>query len=387
MLVPSRRELARQLSRFTEVNSALGLLHFFLGMAFYIAAVSGVLFLSALWMKIISSILAGWALGRLFSFAHNAAHECVVASKIGNRVLAFIAFTTFFYNYRLWVHEHHRMHHPYVNDAKPDAWRPFSKDEFDALPKWRQWLERFYRAPNVVGFGAYYILQRHFSTKLYPPRYVAREFRASAWLNFGFLVLYACAFMVFLLGAPSFAVNLTPESSLLLGLVLPLLTFEILDGFTLYVQHTDPRIPWFKDENVDREGDGRTELLSVHLIVPRWLGWFSHETYAHSVHHLLPSIPFYRVIAAQREFDLRLGAVAVVSKFGPRWWLDTMRRCKLYDWERRQWLDFDGNPTAPAFTRTYNAVSQNAPIRGDSTRMEASVSSVGLNVDDACFGG
>src|SRR5262249_7113997 len=117
--IPTRRELARELSRFTKTNSMLGFGHFIADVALYGASLAGVLFLSAIWMKILCSILAGWALGRLFSFAHNAAHECVVANRMLNRVLAFVAFTAFFYNYRLWIYEHHRLHHPFVNDAKP----------------------------------------------------------------------------------------------------------------------------------------------------------------------------------------------------------------------------------------------------------------------------
>jgi hypothetical protein len=48
---------------------------------------------------------------------------------------------------------------------------------------------------------------------------------------------------------------------------------------------------------------------------------------------------------AQLRLDERLGPAAVVSRFGLRWLLDTTRRCKLYDWERHQWLAFDGTPT------------------------------------------
>jgi omega-6 fatty acid desaturase (delta-12 desaturase) len=32
--------------------------------------------------------------------------------------------------------------------------------------------------------------------------------------------------------------------------------------------------------------------------------------------------------------------------FSFAWLNDTLRRCKLYDYERNCWLDFDGRPTA-----------------------------------------
>jgi omega-6 fatty acid desaturase (delta-12 desaturase) len=35
--------------------------------------------------------------------------------------------------------------------------------------------------------------------------------------------------------------------------------------------------------------------------------------------------------------------------FGLFW--DTLRRCKLYDYERHRWLDFDGQPTSEPILR------------------------------------
>ncbi len=268
--------------------------------------------------------------------------------------MATVLFVPVFYNYRLWVYEHHSLHHPFPNDTKPGAYRPFSKRQFDALPAWRRALERFYRAPNVVGWGVYYLIERHWSTKIYPPPYLPQALRPAAWWNTVLLAAYAFALFALLITAPRYAVNLGAAGALLLGFVLPLAVFEIHDGFALYVQHTDPRIPWFQ-RDVDRNAEGRTELLSVHLDVPRFMGWFYHDTFSHPVHHLHPKSPCYRVHAAQRLLDARLGPAAVVSTFGLQWLLDTTRRCKLYDWERHQWLAFDGTPmTEPLRVSQYS---------------------------------
>ena len=82
--------------------------------------------------------------------------------------------------------------------------------------------------------------------------------------------------------------------------------------------HTDPRVAWFNGE-VDRDAEGRPELLSVHLRVPRLMGWFYHDTFAHPVHHLHPKIPCYRVFEAQTKLDELLGATAIVSSFSLSW--------------------------------------------------------------------
>jgi len=347
--LPTRRELVATLKRYAKPDTPRALMHFALDWAIYVGGFALVLFAPSFIVKLAGSLAIAAAMGRLFSFAHNAAHENLATSRRLNRVLAFFAFTPIFYNYRLWCHEHHALHHPYCNDTKPDAYRPFSKAEFDALPKWRQWLERLYRGPYVIGWSVYYLKERHVQTKIWVPAYVPRELRRAAWLNSAWVVAYASALVALLVHAPAFANNLTVTSALLLGLVIPFMLFDGADGFTLYVQHTDPRIPWFRDDEIDRDGPGRTELISVHLDVPRWFGWYAHDTYAHPVHHLLPRIPFFNAYAAQQELDRLLGPAAVVRKPSLAWLRTTTRCCQLYDWEKKQWLGFDGKPTYPAY--------------------------------------
>jgi omega-6 fatty acid desaturase (delta-12 desaturase) len=346
--LPGRRELIAQLKRYARPDTPRACMHFFVDTAIYIGGFAVVLAASSYWLKLLGGVVIAAGMGRLFSFAHNAAHENLTRSRSLNRVLAFLAFTPIYYNYRLWCYEHHFLHHPYCNDTKPDAYRPFSKMEFDALPAWRQWLERLYRGPFVIGWSIYYLKERHWQTKIWVPSYVPQKFRAAAWLNTAWVLAYAAALVAFLMYAPAIATNLSVASSLVFGFVIPLLVFDGADAFTLYVQHTDPRIPWFKEEKIDRQGAGRTELVSVHLDVPRWFGWYAHETYSHPVHHLLPAIPFFNAYEAQKELNWLLGPAAVVRKATLAWLLDTTRRCQLYDWEKKQWLGFDGKPTYPA---------------------------------------
>ena len=343
-----RRDLLRKLSVYAIRSTPLAVWYFVSDVAIYATAIAGVLFLPIFSLKLLSSVVAGLALGRLFSFAHNAAHENLAQNHRLNRIMAFLTFAPFLYNYRLWAFEHHKWHHPLLNDSKPEAYKPFSKAEFDRLPKWRRALERFYRAPNLIGWGAYYLIERHFKTKIYPPKYVQGPYRRAAWINTAWLTGYTLAFLYLLIDAPRYATNLTVFESITLGFIVPFLVFEIADGFTLYAQHTDPLIAWFKDTAVSRDGAGRGELLTVHLQVPRIYRWWSHDTHAHPVHHLLPGIPFFTAYEAQQELDRLLGPLAIVRRLSLHWWIDTMRRCKLYDWDNHQWLDFSGNPTGPS---------------------------------------
>ena len=343
-LLPSRREVIKAVMPFARSDTKRGVFLFVLDFGLYAAAIAGVLFLPEFWMKLCASGFAGMAQARLLALAHDAAHGSLVTDRKLNRAIGIVAFALVFYNYRLWCFEHHSLHHPNTNDPHPDAYTPFSKAHFDKLPRWRQWLERFYRGPNLVGWGVYYVLQRYWWTKILPPGYVPNVHRPAAWRNSLLLLAYMAVFVALLAAAPLYATNVDSLTAILLGAVLPFFVFEVQNSFALYVQHTDPRIPWFKDP-VDRNAAGRTELISVDLLTPRPMAWFYHDIFAHPVHHLFPTIPCYRLRKAQNRLNEMLGPAAVVRTLSLEWWLDTTSRCKLYDWELHQWLDFDGRPT------------------------------------------
>src|SRR5450631_4016226 len=83
--IVSRRELIRRLRRYATRSTGAAIFYFITDFAIYALALSGVLFLSPLALKLICSVVAGLALGRLFSFAHNAAHENLAKGRTLNR--------------------------------------------------------------------------------------------------------------------------------------------------------------------------------------------------------------------------------------------------------------------------------------------------------------
>src|SRR4029078_9937951 len=101
--VPSRRELIREVHVFAKADTTRGVALFLLDLGLYAAAMAGVLFLSSLWAKVASSIFAGMVLGRMFSLAHNAAHENIVNGQRLHRFIAIVLFSPIFFNYRACV--------------------------------------------------------------------------------------------------------------------------------------------------------------------------------------------------------------------------------------------------------------------------------------------
>lgn len=58
------------------------------------------------------------------------------------------------------------------------------------------------------------------------------------------------------------------------------------------------------------------------------------------------SVPLYRLKQAQKKLETMLPGRIVIQKFSWRWYFDTARRCKLYDFKRLCWTDYRGRPTS-----------------------------------------
>ena len=311
-------------------------------MALYAVALAGVLFLP-LPLKVACSLLAGVKIANLAALGHEAAHGTLVRSGRGNHVLAVACLLPGLFNYRLWIYDHH-VHHAYTNGNHRDSWTPMSKAQFDALPAWRRALERLYRSPTGLGLAPYYIVERWLGVKLFPRAFLPARFRASAWRYFALVAAYWTVLMLVLATAPLYApVGLV--TALALGFALPFWVWMTMFSFTVYVQHTHPRIPWFEGP-VDHQGAFPAETLSTHLIFPRWAGALTHNVYDHAAHHVTVRVPFYNLPEAQRALNALAGPTAVVDRFSLRWLARTMRACCLYDYARHRWLDFKGRPTS-----------------------------------------
>ncbi len=340
---PSRAFINAEMMKFVRPNTARGLLVFAGDYLVWMAALAGVLFFGPLWAKILCSLIAGLKVSNLASLGHELAHGMYVRGLRLNKVLAVLAFMPGLFNYRLWCYDHHVLHHAKVNGKHRDSMTPFSKAEYDALPAYRRFLERIYRAPYGLGFALYEIIERWLGVKFFPRAYMPERTRAEAWPYFAVLLAYLAVFLPLLAAAPLYS-HTSILTALLLGFVVPHYVWMELVGFTVYVQHTHPRIPWF-DNSADRLRIAAPETVSTHIEFPGWLKVLVHNVYDHAVHHVQPRIPSYRMAAAQARLNEILGPAAIKTDFSLAYFGDTTRRCKLFDYENSRWLDFSGRPT------------------------------------------
>jgi len=323
-------------------SNGRALVLFALTLAVYLAAVAGAVGLPTWSLQLVCAVVAGAAIASLFVIGHDAAHGAFVDGRRLNGWIGRIAFLPTLHNYSLWQVAHNRLHHVDVNVKGLNSWSPLSKAEFDALPAWRRLLERVYRTPP--GLGLYYVKERWWRDKFFPRRRHAVGARGAFVADFALLAGWLAIFLGGLALAGT-ALPGGPAAAVFWGFVVPFAAWNTLMGGTIYVQHTSVRVPWFRSR-AEWERYGRQEDLTVHIEVPRWYGLISHHIMDHPAHHVMPKIPLYNLPAAQRRLNELLGERAVRERFTPRYLLDTMRRCKLYDYDGHRWLDFDGRPTS-----------------------------------------
>src|SRR5687767_12404400 len=139
-------------------SNARGLMLFGFSLAAYIVTFYWMC-VAPRWTGIITgSMLNALAIGAMFVAGHDAAHRTLVRSGWLNRVLGRIAMLPAWHPFANWVYAHNTLHHGWTGfKGKHPDFCPLSKADYDALPRWRQFLERMYRAP--LGVGACYVIE------------------------------------------------------------------------------------------------------------------------------------------------------------------------------------------------------------------------------------
>jgi omega-6 fatty acid desaturase (delta-12 desaturase) len=329
--MPETSELRRKLRPLRSKSTLLAL-------SIFVA--DAVLYAAATWIAVTSQtstiaaaagLAAMFATGMLFVVGHDACHGSFTSSPRLNAWIGRLAFLPSLTPYRAWDEGHNRTHHVYTNLKTRDyVWTPFSKAEFDALPRWRRGLERFYRtAPGVALYYGREIWWKHL--------FFTRDTNAAAdsWL---------CA--VYGIGLTAAATAYGPRA-VLAGVVLPFAGWNWMMGWAIFEHHTHPRVPWFAGEREWRSAGAQT-LCTIHIVLPEPLDFILHRIMQHTAHHLDVTVPLYQLKAAQSAVETEAGTLTY--RWSPFTFLRHLRICKLYDFEHHQWLAFDGSPTSAPLT-------------------------------------
>jgi len=298
------------------------------------------------WLRLGASFLYSVFISVLFVVGHDACHGALTPSANLNRVLARLAFLPTLHPAVTWELGHNQLHHGWTNLKGVDyGYTPFSLDEFRALPAWRRGLERFFR--TLPGIGFFYMLDVWWKHLIWPRPADLRKLQRG-WLSFdlclvaGFLM--AETWLAGWLGwrrdgGTGAVVNI------LLGVVWPFVVWNWIMAFATLQHHTHPRVAWFDSKEEWNYFSGQVEG-TVHVQLPRWIEALYHNIFEHTAHHVDPKIPLYNLRHSQRQLEVAYPASVTTIRTSPGALHRTLRACKLYDYQRHCWTDFDGQPTS-----------------------------------------
>lgn len=341
--VPHRRIIRSWLTPIGTPSTVRALLLVVVDVALFALALAFVVKASNAWLQVAAGLAAGFIIGRLFIIGHDACHQSLTAHRGLNRWIGRIVFLPSLTPYSLWEVGHNVVHHGYTNLKGFDfVWEPRSVAEYRALPAWRRGLERVYRSGWAPWL--YYLVEVWWMRMMFPSRRTMPTRRAVFRWDWALVGTAAAAWI----GGLALAAAATGQSAAWLvfaGFVVPFVFWNGMIGFVVYVHHTHPGVAWYADK-ATWSAAAPFVSTTVHLTFRSSMGAVLHHIMEHTAHHVDMSLPLYRLKRAQKLLESRLDGHIVIQPFSWRWYADTARRCKLYDFDSRRWLDFAGRPTA-----------------------------------------
>jgi omega-6 fatty acid desaturase (delta-12 desaturase) len=307
------------------------------------AGIIGTVYFESVLVKILLAVFSGFMIGRIFILGHDACHQSFTPHRGLNKVLGRLAFLPSLTPYSLWEVGHNVVHHGQTNLKGFDfVWAPLSLEEYNKLTPAEKALERHYR--SGWGPALYYMLEIWWKKMFFPSKKAMPATRpAFLWDN-----VLVSAFAVIWVGALIVAAIQTNQSILLtviMGFLIPFIFWNAMIGFVVYVHHTHPSVSWYSDKSEWLRAQPFVST-TVHLVFPlKWGAWM-HHIMEHTAHHVDMSVPLYKLKEAQTKLETMLPERIIIQKFSWAWYFDTAKLCKLYDTEKKCWLDFDGNKTA-----------------------------------------
>lgn len=312
--------------------------------AYSVFAVDVAAYASTLWIAVTSESLAaggvaslanGLAIAFLFIVGHDCCHGSFLPTRVENRVVGQAAFLTSLHPFALWRIGHNLTHHRFTNLASRDyVYRPLSLEQYRALRPLARAAYRFHR--SAIGPLTYYLAEIWLPKMIFAPRAVVRDRGRECTRDRALVGLWVASFFAAaaLLPLPAWRV-------VVLGLLVPFATFCVVMSVAIYLHHTSPRVRWFATE---AEWDRATaqRRCTVHVEVPRAISLLFHRIMDHTAHHVRPGVPIHRLHEAQGA----LASEAVSMRWTPSLHLEIVRTCRLYDFDRHLWLDYDGSVTA-----------------------------------------
>jgi omega-6 fatty acid desaturase (delta-12 desaturase) len=325
---------------------ARGLTLFGIYSALYVLTLVDALAPLPLWANVIFAIGNGLMIAMLFIVGHDCQHGAFVPGRQWNLWIGRLAFVPCVHAGSLWRFAHNALHHCRTNLKGIDpVWVPMSVEEYRDAPSVRRFLERIYRGP--AGPLIYYYARFWPLTVLLPASRDLhgkrlRHLPDTAFALSGLALTISSIVWLGALLAPERPIWLV----LVLGWALPFAMWNYLAGFSFYLNHTHPALPWFEDEKLWRT-HGDAVATTIHMKLPIDVLPLYSSSMTHTAHHECPTTPVYELSPAQRALKHERGAAVLEYTLSLGEYLRIVKACKLFDFKQMCWTDFSGNPTSP----------------------------------------
>jgi len=326
---------------------ARGLLLFVLYGVLYFATLIDAIAPFPLLLNVLSGIGNGICIAMLFIVGHDCCHGALVPGRRWNLWLGRFAFIPVIHSVSLWRLAHNQHHHGRTNLKGVDpVWAPMSPAEYAAASPARRWLERVYR--SAFGPVIYYYCEIWIPLMLLP---VSRSARVEWKRHLPDSIFVIAGFAATIGILCFFASVVAPQRPLwmivLLGWVVPYASWNYLAAATVYLNHTHPDLPWFRDERSWSSYNGNV-LGTMHVKMPIDIFPLYTDVMAHVAHHTNVRTPVYALPDEQKALKARFGADVKEYTLSVREYRRILSACKLFDFERMCWTDFSGVATGPS---------------------------------------
>ncbi|PHN03018.1 fatty acid desaturase family protein [Flavilitoribacter nigricans] len=242
---------------------------------------------TALWVKILSSVLLGLTLVRFFIIYHDYAHNSILQKSTFAKWLF-----TFFGLYILaplsiWrrSHDHHHQHNSKLYTSSIGSYPIVTKEKFLSATKKEQRLYLFARHPLTIAFGYIFVFIGGMCIRSLmnnPKRHWDSAISLGLHLVMGIIMYLAGGW-----------------TGLILGLIVPSFIAFAIGAYLFYAQHNFPGV-YFADKNGWTYINAAMKSSSFMKMNPL-MHWFTGNIGYHHIHHLNAKIPFYRLPEVYRE--------------------------------------------------------------------------------------
>ena len=340
--IPNRKLIRSWLAPLASHNTAYALWLVALDILLFAAGLAATLLAPHPLLQLLAGVATGFVIGRLFILGHDACHQSLTRHRTLNRWLGRLVFLPSLTPYSLWEVGHNVVHHGYTNLKGFDfVWEPRTLADYQALPRWKRVLERVYRSGWAPWL--YYLVEIWWTRMMFPSRRTMPTRRAVFMWDCA-LACTAAAVWIGGLVAAALATGQSAGWLVAVGFAVPFIVWNGMIGFVVYVHHTHLGVAWYEDKVAWAKAQPFVST-TVHLTFKSAMGGILHHIMEHTAHHVDMSVPLYRLKQAQKLLEAKMPGRIVIQPFSWRWYAQTARRCKLYDFKARCWLDFAGRPT------------------------------------------